>query len=517
MKKDGTMERFAWRRVLGCALLAVAAAISSSSAIGFELASRWSRTATNGSGLTQGTSTTLTWGLVADGVTIEGSQEDEPTSPSNLVSFLDGRFGSVDTWFPLLEQSYNRWGEISGLTFVHEPNNSTAVMFGNGSPSGTLGAVPDMRIGGHSIDGSSGSNILAYNGYPGNGSGGDMVIDTDNGSFYGNTLNNYRALRNTLMHEIGHGIGIAHVESSDSAFLLEPSINTSFDGPQLDDILAAQRHYGDAWEKNGGNDTAAKAFHLGTASSSTQLAVGTAANDTVVSATDIDFVSIDDDSDNDYWSFTIDVPSRVELTLTPRGPTYSEGPQDGTQGLFNTSAQSDLMLRLYNGTGSTLVATANNSGLAGVESLVDMALATAGTYVVRISGSANAAQFYHLGITAVPDFLPGDVNLDGVLATGSGDPSTDDVAAFVAGWKTVLPTDDDLTAWKKGDLNLDRISDLHDAFLLRRALVSASLNASFELVRSVPEPSAVWLAMTLGAALTISARRQAITISRHSR
>lgn len=512
------MERFARKRVLGCALLAVLAPWGAPSATGYELASRWSRTATNGSGLTQGTPTTLTWGLVADGVTIEGSQEDEPTSPSSLLSFLDSRFGSVETWFPLFEQSYNRWGEISGLSFVHEPNNSTAVMFGSGNPSGTLGTVPDMRIGGHSIDGSSGSNILAYNGYPGSGSGGDMVIDTDNGSFYGNTSNNYRALRNTLMHEIGHGIGIAHVESSDSAFLLEPSINTSFDGPQLDEILAAQRHYGDAWEKNGGNDTAAKAFHLGTASSSTPLAIGTAANDTVVAASDIDFVSIDDDSDNDYWSFSIEVPSRVDLTLTPRGPTYSQGPQDGTQGLFNTSAQSDLMLRLYNGAGSTLLATANSTGLAGVESLVDVALVTAGTYVVRVSGSANAAQFYQLDITAVPDFLPGDVNLDGVLATGSGDPTTDDVTAFVAGWKTVLPTDDDLTAWKKGDLNLDRVSDLRDAFLLRRALVNASLSSSFELGRSVPEPSGAWLALPLGVGLLLAARRQAMTTSsRHSR
>lgn len=512
------MERFAWMRVLVCALLAVPVTLASTTAVAYELASRWSRTATNGSGLTQGTPTTLTWGFVADGVNIQGTQEDELASPSTLLTFLDNRFGSSATWFPLFEQSYNRWGEISGLTFVHEPKNSTAAMFdGSRSPSGLLGAVPDMRVGGHSIDGSSGSNILAYNGYPGSGSGGDMVIDTDNGSFFGNSSNNYRALRNTLMHEIGHGIGIAHVESSDSAFLLEPSINTSFDGPQLDDILAAQRYYGDAWEKNGGNDTAAKAFHLGTLTSGTPLAIGTAANNTIVAATDIDFVSIDDDSDHDYWSFTIDIPSRVGITLTPRGPTYSEGPQGGTQGLFNTSAQSDLMLRLYNGAGSNLLATANNTGLAGVESLVDLALVAAGTYAVRVSGSANAAQFYQLDITAIPDFLPGDVNLDGVLATGSGDPETDDVSAFVAGWRTVLPPDDDLTAWKKGDLNLDRISDLHDAFLLRSALLDASMNSGFELIHTVPEPAGAWLAVPLAVGSFVASRRQAITKSRHSR
>lgn len=513
------MERHACGRMLACALLWMVSATGGSNHLqAYELASRWSRTATNGSGLGQGTPTTLTWGLVADGVTIRASQEDEVTSPSNLVSFLNTRFGSMDVWFPLFEQSYNRWGEVSGLTFVHEPNNSNADMFGgSSSPSGTLGAVPDMRIGGHSIDGSSGSNTLAYNGYPGSGSGGDMVIDTDNGSFFSNAANNYRALRNTLMHEIGHGIGIAHVESSDSSFLLEPFINTSFDGPQLDDILAAHRHYGDAWEKNGGNDTAAKAIHLGTVSAGTPLAIGTAATDKVVAATDIDFVSIDDNSDNDYWSFTIDIPSAVDFTLTPRGPTYSEGPQGGTQGLFNTSAQSDLTLRVYNATGNSLLATANNSGLGSVESIADMAFANPGTYLVRISGSANAAQFYQLDITATPNFLAGDVNLDGVLSTGSGDPATDDVAAFVAGWKTVLPTDDDLTAWGKGDLNLDRVSDLHDAFLLRKALQNASLVSGFQFTLSVPEPAFAWLWWPVVGGALVRVRRQTVTTSRHAR
>src|SRR5690606_28756394 len=102
-------------------------------------------------------------------------------------------------------------------------------------------------------------------------------------------------------------------------------------------------------------------------------------------------------------------------------------------------------------------------------------------------------------------------------ATGSGDPATDDLAAFVAGWKTVLPTDDDLTAWKKGDLNLDRISDLHDAYLLRSALVNASVNTGFELVNRVPESTSVWLAVPIGVGLLIAARRQAMTSSRHSR
>jgi serralysin len=465
----------------------------------YQLSSRWSTTAISGGGLSQGDPTTITWGLVDDGVNITGS---EGTSPSSLMAFLNAEVGSADVWLPLFEDAFNRWGEVSGLTFVHEQNNSTSSINTTTSPAGSAGSVPDIRIGGHSIDGSSGSNTLAYNYFPNHS---DMVLDTDNGSYFGNAVNNYRRLRNTVMHEAGHGLGLKHVESTNAALLMEPIISSSFDGPQIDDILAIQRLYGDAWEKNGGNDNPLTATNLGSLANG-PIAIGTDAGVAVVTGSDVDFLSIDDNSDLDYFSFAVEFPSLLTVNLAPKGPTYNQGPQDGAQTEFDATAQSDLRLNVYDTNGTSQLAAANDFGLGGSESLTDVQLNTAGTYYVRVAGTANTVQLYQLDLQTSPLFLPGDVNLDGHVSLGTGDPADDDVAAFVAGWKTVLPTDDDLTAWSKGDLNLDRVSSLADWSILRSAFLSAGFGQQFQAWR-VPEPATVVGAM-LAVACGVFVRRR---------
>ena len=96
---------------------------------------------------------------------------------------------------------------------------------------------------------------------------GEMMVNTDANeiNFLHNGNNNYRAFRNVIMHEAMHGLGVSHIVSNSSQFLIEPvvSFNPSFDGPQLDDILAIQRLYGDFFEKSGGNDTFAAATPMG--------------------------------------------------------------------------------------------------------------------------------------------------------------------------------------------------------------------------------------------------------------
>ncbi len=109
-------------------------------------------------------------------------------------------------------------------------------------------------------------------------------------------------------------------------------------------------------------------------------------------------------------------------------------------------------------------------------------------------------------IISPPPSIPGDVNLDGVITTGSGDPVDDDVAAFIAGWKSVLPEDDTLTAWSKGDLNLDRISDIKDAILLNDALVDAGLPGFF--ASEVPEPTTLVLTLLALAGFLATGRRR---------
>ena len=185
----------------------------------------------------------------------------------------------------------------------------------------------DIRIAGHFIDGQSGSNTLAYNFFPNIG---DMVIDTGNTTFYANSANNFVRTRNVLAHEHGHGLGIGHVcpviRGADGR-LMEPFINSAFDGPQFDDILAVQRGYGDALEKNGGNDSADVAEDLGFLADNVLMQIGADAVDNRVDPSESDFISIDDDSDVDYYRFTVDQGASVTLDLIPRGPTYLAGPQ----------------------------------------------------------------------------------------------------------------------------------------------------------------------------------------------
>ncbi len=368
--------------------------------------SRWSVTATNGGGLTQGDPTTITWSIVPDGTPISGFN-GEAAAPSNLVSFLGSIYGVTtadanltdEPWFGLFQSYLNRWSALSGMTYVFEPNDD-GVAISSFANVGLLGVRGDIRISGHNIDGNS--NILAYNFFP---NGGDMVIDTGDANFYGNTANNSRALRNVLAHENGHGLGLDHVcpvVSGANGRLMEPFINLSIDGPQFDDILAMQRGYGDVLEKNGGNNTAPTATPLGALLGGQTIVRGADAVDIQVAPAEVDFVSIDDNSDVDYFSFTIGSGMGANIDLTPLGATYLSGPQNangscssGTS--FNASRQSDLTLQLIGTDGSTVLKTSNTGGLGAAES-ISSGLLTAGTYYVRVAGSANAAQMYRLSI-----------------------------------------------------------------------------------------------------------------------
>ena len=202
---------------------------------------------------------------------------------------------------------------MSGIDFNYESNDDGVRL---GTASGLLGTRGDHRIGGHSIDGQTSPTFLAYNFFPNNS---DMVIDTDEINRWSNATNNYRLFRNMLMHEIGHGIGLNHVESFDvnphqakfqfGTFLMEPILSNAFDGPQFDDILGVHRLYGDANETGAGNETYLSATHLGSLQSSQTISLGTDATDTFVGSGELDFVSIDDDSDVDYFRFSITGPA----------------------------------------------------------------------------------------------------------------------------------------------------------------------------------------------------------------
>ncbi|NNF07688.1 MAG: matrixin family metalloprotease [Candidatus Eisenbacteria bacterium] len=401
-----------------------------------QLSSRWSSTATNGTGLGQGDPTVLTWSIVPDGTNIDGFA-GEPSSPSNLVARLGSIYGvsTADTnyldepWFHLFAETFDRWSELSGIDYVYEPADDGADFssFSSANP-GVLGVRGDVRIGGHPIDGNSG--VLGYNFFPNNS---EMVLDTDD-TFFNNVSNSSRRLRNVVAHEAGHGLGFRHVESNNASFLMEPFINTSFDGPQLDEVLGVHRHYGDAEEPG---DNATGALALGVINPGDSFFLGGDAGDTFVQPADTDFLSIDDDSDADWYSFTASANGPVTVTITPVGPTYNQGPQNGTQAPLDVQAQSDLSVDLIDTDQITVLATANAGALASPEVIFEEPL-TAGTYYVRVSGlSSNKIQLYSIqvDIPALPNTPPTAVcqdvqSCDGDVTAlevdnGSSDPDLD--------------------------------------------------------------------------------------------
>lgn len=376
----------------------------------------WTSTSSGSSAL--GAPVQLTWSVARDGTDLPQGL-GEPDSPSDLVSFLDGIHHPGETlsatnfddreWLRLMKKSFDRWSSVAGITFTYEPNDDGVSLPSN---RGILNRRGDHRLGGHNIDGGSRPSVIAYNYFP---NFSDMVIDTSEVTLFSNASQDFLVFRNMLMHEIGHGLGIAHVESADlspapgvqfGTFLMEPILATTFDGPQFDDILAAHRLYGDIHEKGTGNQTFQNATDLQTLARGGMIQIGTDAKDTFVAFEDIDFVSIDDNSDFDYFKFTIDTPGIVDLVLEPMGPTYlnrQENAPSSSQPMLNASAQSDLTLTLFDTNGLSPLQVSNIGGLGANESILGYELASAGTYYIRISGVNNAAQMYQLSVMSIPE------------------------------------------------------------------------------------------------------------------
>jgi len=515
---------------------------------GYQLASRWTDTAIDGSGLVQGDATNLTWSFAPDGTQINSG------GTSSLISFLDHEFGagpggtdySQRPWFTFFDRSFERWSEVSGLSVTYEPNDD-GLLQGSFLIPGFVGVRGDVRIAGKFIDGPSG--VLAFNSLP--SSGGDMTFDVADGEFFAEPLFSNRGFRNVIMHELGHGVGILHVESDDAAFLLEPFADTTFDGPQLDDILAAQRWYGDIFEKGNGNDTAPNATSLGHIDDGLTAMIGRDALSTAVFTTATDFVSIDGINDIDYFSFEIDSPALIDVSLIPLGPTYLEGPQGGDQFDYDTSRFNNLSVQLFDKDGVTQLAVDNSGGLGEPDGFSGILAPSPGTYFVRVQGEIDDIQLFELGVTITEQAPDVDFNDDGLVdcadidalvsqiatlgadeafdLTGDGNVDGEDLdqwladagsanglgGAFLPGDATldgsVDPSDFDAwnqskftqqASWCNGDFNADGAIDLSDLHIWNENRGQSTVAAS------VPEPTGLalgWLALAL---IVVRARKK---------
>lgn len=363
---------------------------------------------------------TLTWSIVGDGTSTPNENGGNRVG-STLITFLDATFGGTPSphqagdltarpWFDLLQQSFDRWEELGGVDYEYEPNDDNSSL---AVASGLLGTRGDIRIGGRNVDDVSGT--LAFNYFPNIG---DMVLDTSEGSFFVNPANNFRRFRNTLAHELGHGLNLEHVVSFTDALLLEPSIGTAFDGPQLDEVRAVHFFYGDVYEKsnnNLGNNIAARATDLGTIVAGDTASIGTSANvpTQLISSSATDFVSISNLNDSDYFSFTVAESSFLEALLTPLGGVFSQAEPGFTPALFDANARSDLALTIFDTDGVTPLLTLDETGVGASESRSSIYLEDPGQYYARITGAADTIQLYQLDLAVdTAGFQEADFNED---------------------------------------------------------------------------------------------------------
>jgi hypothetical protein len=182
---------------------------------------------------------------------------------------------------------------------------------------------------------------------------------------------------------------------------MEPFIDLTFDGPQEDDIIGANRMNGDRLEHPAGNEAIPTASFLG--------ALGHGS----VSATQT--LSVDGTADTDWFFFNAPASSEMTLVLLPTGTTYRDGdqgascPAAGTEPLFDALNQRDLQFEVRGPDGVAVLASVNAGGLGTAEAVAGLDLIHgAGNYYVRVDGvgGANVAQMYDLLISIAAAPLP---------------------------------------------------------------------------------------------------------------
>jgi len=403
----------------------------------FQQGNRWTRTATDGSGLPQGHPSTITYSFVPDGTFIPNAGLG--SGNSTLFQWLNGIYGNTSTWQSLFHQVFDRWGELTGVTYVWEQTDTGTSL--NGA-QGVLGQRGDVRIAAFNYPADGNFGVLAYNFFPNDG---DMAIDAFD-SFYNNTGSNSLRLRNVVAHEHGHGLGMEHVCPSNQTKLMEPFVSTAYNGPQLDDILNGQRHYGDPLEPN---DSTSDATEMGTFGSTGFFNITEA--------------SIDDNSDIDFFHITLTDRAKITFAISPNAGQYQQGPQTnacntGTNTNYNIIH--DLRIDIFESSDLiSPVASVNATSFGSGETLVYDSETSSGEYYIVVSPvtTRNSVQRYQgsMFVTALPPVVcPADLNDDGDL-------NFFDVSAFLNAFNAGLP-DGDFD--DNGEFNFFDVSAFLNAF-----------------------------------------------------
>jgi hypothetical protein len=474
--------------------LAALASLGPGQARAYDIVNRWSATQVNGGNLQRGDAVTLRWSIVPDG------QSYSRSANSQLIQFLDDAWNVPAPqrtpifinrpWFTVINRAYQQFGRVSGVNMVY-----VAEQTATGVDTGNEG---DIRIGGENLDGTPGG-ALADNTFPNDG---DMRIDTTreaNGAigFYFSTE---PGLRNLIIHESGHGVGLGHAQfvNNSAKAVMEGGLRTDIWGLQFDDIYALNRQYGDPFERGNANNTVNTPTALGAIAMGSTLSIGRDAADSVVDEVDDEWVGIDGTTDADWFRFSVEGQGFANIKLTPVGPTY----ETVQQGVFNAARQNDLEFQVFK-TAPNLsqIGTAARNGVGTPEAIPAQLLSTAGDYLIRVLGRQDANQFYQLDLSfsELPAAgISADINLDGF--TNSGDWTLFSANAYTDLSAVTIQKE----RFQHGDLDLDGDNDFADFRFFKQAYIGVNGAAAFASLLAVPEPQSLVLA--LGAAVGLGSR-----------
>ncbi len=345
----------------------------------------------------------LTYSFPPDGLFLPAQGSPDMSGPNVLNAALTAQFGDEATWKDLFRQVFDRWEEITGNTYTEVSDDGAS--WPNSSGNSNRG---DIRIVMGGIDG-GGAGILAYNFFPSNG---DMKLDSAHNFSTGGTE---RYFRNLIAHEHGHGLGLAHSCPQNSTKLMEPSINASFDGPQIDDIRGAQVLYGDRFEPNTGVSGAPNINGLVVANQ----------------ASFIEPLTLHNSGDTDTFAVTLEEGERLTIVARPLGGSYASAPQVGincgTPEVDMAQEELDLRLELLTSGGSP-GEEASENGI-GLEETIMAAEPGPGSYRIRVTseGGSGVVQLYELEILLENDGLLGELNGDGCIGSG-------DLSILIGSW-----------------------------------------------------------------------------------